>query len=430
MGVGRVDGVAVCAFTYDYTVFGGSQSPRSHRKMDRMLELAERNRWPVVCWAEGGGARATELNYQSGMVTTFVQFSRMSGLVPIVTVLSGPSFAGHANIAGVSDAVIATRASTFGLSGPPLVLSATGESLTPEELGPVEMHERIGTVELVVDDEEQAVATARRYLSYFTAVNPPGPVVAPDQGPLRSIVPENLRRAYDVRQIVARLADEGSVMELRRDFGRCLSTSLVRIGGRVVGVIANNPMFGAGAMDRDAAAKFSRHVELCNAYDIPLLFLCDTPGFMIGTAAEGTALVRHSARTLMALSAADVPIMTVILRKAYGLGFYVMGSDAFAPDLLVGWPTAEFGGMGLEGAVNIVYRDELDAAEDEAAKRDIRERRTAELKELNTGLEYAKGFALDDVVDPAETRDLIVNLLATMPEPPPRTRRKHPIDPW
>jgi len=430
MGVGRTGGMAVCAFTYDYTVFGGSQSPRNHRKMDRMLDLAARNRWPVVCWSEGGGARATELNYQSGMVTTFVQLSRLSGLVPIVTVLSGPSFAGQANIAGCSDVIIATKDSTMGLSGPPLVLSATGEDLRPEELGPMELHDKIGTVELVVEDEDAALSATRRYLSYFSRVAPVEPPVALDQEPLRTMVPENPRRAYDVRKVVARLADEDSVFELRTNFGRCVSTSLIRIAGRSLGVIANNPMFGAGAIDRDGSAKFSRHVELCNAFDLPLLFLCDTPGFMIGTAAEQTALVRHSARTLMALSAADVPMLSVILRKAYGLGYLVMGSDAFAPDLYVGWPTAEFGGMGLEGAVNIVYRDELEAAPDEEARKEMRSLLTAEMKERNTGLEYARTFGLDDVIDPADTRMVLTNLLDTLPVPAPRTTRKHPIDPW
>jgi acetyl-CoA carboxylase carboxyltransferase component len=429
MGVGLVDGSAVCAFSYDYTVFGGSQSPRNHRKMDRLLELARRNRWPVICWSEGGGARATELNYQGGMVTTFVQFPRLSGLVPMICLLSGPSFAGQANIAGCSDVIIATRASTMGLSGPPLVLSATGEAVTPEQIGPMDLHDRIGTVDIVVDDEEALVAKARQYLAYFRGRTSSGEAPA---GPetLRTLVPENPRRAYDARKIVTGIADVGSVLELRPNFGRCVSTSLIRLGGHPVGTITNNPMFGAGAIDRDGSDKISRHIEVCNAFDLPLLFLCDTPGFMIGTAAEATALVRHSARTLMALANIDVPVMSIIVRKAYGLGYYVMGSDAFAPDLLLGWPTAEFGGMGLEGAVNIVFRDELEAAPDEEVRKDIRARRTAELKERNTGLRYAQGFALDDIVDPAETRDVLIRALATFPAPPPRTGRKHPIDPW
>lgn len=430
MGVGQVGGAPVCAFSYDYTVFGGSQSPRNHRKMDRLLELARRNRWPLICWSEGGGARATELNYSGGMVTTFVQFPRLSGEVPIITLLSGPSFAGQANIAGCSDVIIATRASTMGLSGPPLVLSATGEAVTPEQIGPMSLHDRIGTVDVVVDDEDELLDVARRYLAYFCGRREPGEAPADTASLLRTIVPENPRRAYDVRKIVAAIADVGSVLELRPNFGRNLSTSLAFIGGFPVGILANNPMMGAGAIDKDGAAKFSRHVELCNAYDIPLLFLCDTPGFMIGTAAEATALVRHSARTVMALAAADVPILSIILRKAYGLGYYVMGSDAFEPDLLVGWPTAEFGGMGLEGAVNIVYRDELEAAPDEDVRKEIRAVRTAEMKERNTGLRYAQGFALDDIIDPADTRDTLIRALQTFPPPRPRTGRKHPIDPW
>ncbi|MGD9752849.1 MAG: acyl-CoA carboxylase subunit beta [Acidimicrobiia bacterium] len=433
MGVGLVDGRPVCAFTYDYTVFGGSQSPRNHRKMDRMLALAERNRWPVVCWSEGGGARANELDYDGGMVTTFVQFARMSGLVPMVCLLSGPAFAGQANIAGCADVVIATRTSTLGLSGPPLVLSATGANVTPEDIGPMDLHERIGTVDLLVDDETELLATARRYLGYFSgpehtraaAVDAPG-----DPDLLRRIVPENPRRAYDVRKIVAAVADAGSVLELRPTWGRCLSTSLIRIEGRPLGVIANNPMFGAGAIDRDGADKFSRFVELCNAYDLPLLFLCDTPGFMIGRSAEETALVRHSARTLMALGNADVPFLTIILRKAYGLGYYVMGCDCFEPVLIAGWPTAEFGGMGLEGAVNIIHRDELAAAADEPTRKELRARLTEELKERNTGLAYARGFALDDIIDPADTRTILSRTLAALPTPPARTARKHPIDPW
>ena len=252
----------------------------------------------------------------------------------------------------------------------------------------------------------------------------------PDGAALRDIVPENPRRAYDVRKVVAGIADIGSVLELRPQWGRCVTTALVRLGGRTVGVIANNPMFGAGAIDRDGSDKISRHIELCDAFDVPLLFLCDTPGFMVGRAAEQTALVRHSARTLIALAAADVPVMTVVLRKAYGLGYYVMGSDAFAPDLLVGWPTAEFGGMGLEGAVNIVYRDELDAAADEESRKAIRADRTAELKARNTALVFARGFGLDDVIDPADTRDVLLRALAAFPTPAPRTTRKHPIDPW
>lgn len=429
MGVGQVQGRTVCAFSYDYTVFGGSQSPRNHHKMDRLLTLAGRNRWPVVCWSEGGGARATELNFQAGMVTTFVQFPRLSGLVPIVVLLSGPSFAGQANIAGCADVIIATRASTMGLSGPPLVLSATAEVVTPEQIGPMDLHERIGTVDVLVEDEAGLLAAGHHYLSFFLGDATPGEAPShPEQ--LRHMVPENPRRAYDVRKIVEGLADVGSMLELRPRFGRCVSTSLVRFGGKPVGVIANNPMFGAGAIDRDGSDKISRHIELCNAFDLPLLFLCDTPGFMIGTAAEATALVRHSARTLMALANSDVPTLTVILRKAYGLGYYVMGSDAFQPDLLLGWPTAEFGGMGLEGAVNIVFRDELAAAPDDDARKIIRAARTADMKERNTGLRYAQGFALDDIVDPADTRNILLRALATFPCRPPRMTRKHPIDPW
>ena len=428
MGVGRVEGQPVCVLSYDYTVHAGTQSPRNHRKIDRIFELAGRHRWPLVCWCEGGGARPHEMSGQLGPVTTFVSLARLSGRVPTLAIVPGRAFAGHANLAGLCDLVIATRNACMGMAGPPLVESATGEKLSPEELGPIELHQETGAVDLLVADEREALETARRLLGYFRGPAAAGP--APDTAKLRDVVPESPRRAYDVRRVIEGIADVGSVIELRPRFGGAAVTALARIEGRPLGILANQPMVLAGAIDAPASDKLARFASLCDAYDLPLLFLCDTPGFMVGTQVEKTALVRHSARVLLAVANATVPILTVVLRKAYGLGYYAMGSDAYAPSLLVAWPTAEFGGMGLEGAVNILHRKELEAAPDEEGRRRLRTRLADELRAGNRALPLARGFVFDDVIDPAETRDVLATALRAFPPPPPRTERKHPIDAW
>ncbi len=429
MGTGRVDGRPIDFVGYDYTVYAGTQSAVNHAKTARMFAHAEAHRLPVVCWLDGGGARPHDMRVEGrGPSDTFVVFARLSGLVPTVGILPGRAFAGQANLAGMCDALIALRSSTMGMAGPPLVEAALGLKLTPEEIGPAAVHAASGVIDLLVDDCAEAVAMAKQYLGYFGP--PAAPGEAADQAALRDIVPTNPRRAYDVRRVVSLLADRDSVMELKAGYGRSMVTALIRIGGRAVGVIANQPMVRAGAIDGPASDKAAHFIQVCDAFDLPLLVLCDTPGLMVGPEVEKTGLVRRSARILTALANADIPVMTVVLRKAYGLGYYVMGSRPLHPSILVAWPTAEFGGMGLEGAVNIIYRRELDAETDEAARASMHARLTAELKRANTSLEAAARFQYDDVIDPADTRAVLLNTLATSPPPPPRNRRKRLIEPF
>jgi acetyl-CoA carboxylase carboxyltransferase component len=429
MGSGTLDRRPVDLVIYDYTVYAGTQSAVNHAKMTHMFEHAERHRLPVICWLDGGGARPHDMRVEGrGSSNTFVVFARLSGLVPTIGILPGRAFAGHANLAGMCDVLIATRDSSMGMAGPPLVEAALGLKLTPEEIGPASVHVASGVIDILVDDEAEAVAKARQYLRYFGPFAEPGQ--APDVRALRDVVPESARRAYDVRKVINLLADIGSVLELKPSYGRAVVTSLIRLGGRAVGVVANQPMVLAGAIDGPASDKAAHFIQVCDAFDIPVLILCDTPGLMVGPEVEKTGLVRRSARILTALANATVPLMTVVLRKAYGLGSYVMGSRPLDPALLVAWPTAEFGGMGLEGAVNIIYRRELDDAPDPETRAELHRTLTAGLRRSNTALEVAARFGYDDVIDPADTRDILLRTLATLPAPPPRTTRKRIIEPF
>ena len=429
MGTALVDGAPIVVIGYDYTVHVGSQGAISHRKTERMFALAERNGWPVVGWWDGAGARTHDMMLPArGTSTTFVTFARLSGKVPTIALVTGRAFAGQANLAGLSDAVIAIPSATMGMAGPPLVAAALGGWLTPEEIGPMDVHEAAGAIDILCPDEDSALGAARQYLSYFRGRQEPGK--AGEQGQLRDIIPESPRRAYNVRRVIEGLSDTDSVLELRPKFGKAAVTALTRIEGWPVGMIANQPMVLAGAMDSDACDKIARFVQLCDAYDIPMLFLCDTPGLMVGPEVEKTALVRHSARVLTALANANTPFMTVVLRKAYGLGYYVMGAEACEPDLLLAWPTAEFGGMGLEGAVNIIHAEELAAIEDEAEKTARHKQRTDELTTYHTALATAERFHVDDVIDPADTRAILAKTLAAFPTPDRGRGRKRVVEPW
>jgi acetyl-CoA carboxylase carboxyltransferase component len=358
--------------------------------------------------------------------TTFVAFARLNGVVPTVGICTGPAFAGNANLAGLTDVLICTKNAVLGMAGPPLVEAALGKKLTPQEIGPVDVHVESGVVDVLVDDEAEAIAVAKQYLSYFRGSKEPG--TAPDVKRLRDLVPESPRRAYDVRAAIKGIADEGSILELKPKFGRAVVTALCRIDGKPVGVVANQPMILAGAIDSPASDKAARFIQLCDAHDIPMLVLCDTPGLMVGPEVEKTGLVRHSARVLTAFATATVPFFTVVLRKAYGLGYYVMGSLPLEPRLLVAWPTAEFGGMGLEGAVNIIHKKALEEIADPEKRARFHKEKTEELKFFNTALGVAARFGIDDVIDPAETRDILIKALAALPAPSPRTGRKRVID--
>lgn len=428
-GTAKVGGRAVDIVLYDYSVYAGTQSAMNHAKITRMFLHAEKHRLPVICWLDGGGARPHDMHVTARPSTpTFVVFARLSGLAPTVGISPGRAFAGHANLAGLCDLLIATEDSAMGMAGPPLVEAALGKKYTPEEIGPASVHWASGVIDILVKDEAEAIAAAKKYLGYFEMQQPPGETL--DQTVLRDIVPENPRRAYNVRTVVQTLCDRDSVMEVKAGYGKAAVTAFGRIAGRTVGIVANQPMYLAGAMDTPACLKMARFIQICDAFDIPLVVLCDTPGLMVGPEVEKTGLMRHSARVLTALANATVPVLTVVLRKAYGLGYYIMGSRPFEPAILVAWPTAEFGGMGLEGAVNIIYAKELEAVTVPEDRAQLHASLTAELKRSHTAIECAANFLYDDVIDPASTRSILIKTLETLPQPAPRGTRKRVIEPF
>ena len=426
-GIGDVNGEKAVVMSYDYTVLAGTQGHQNHRKTDRMLDIARRRRLPLVLFAEGGGGRPgdTDTSAVSGLdVTTFHAMGRLSGLVPSVGIASGRCFAGNAALLGCCDAIIATRDANIGMGGPAMIEGGGLGVFAPEEIGPIADQEPNGVVDIVVDDEAEAVAAARRYLSYFQG--PRDEWACDDQRVLRHVVPENRKRAYDVRRAVRHLADTGSVLELRRAFGVGIITALVRIEGRPMGLIASNPAHLGGAIDRDAADKAARFLQLCDAHGLPVVSLCDTPGFMVGPDAERTATVRHFSRLFVIGANLRVPIAAIVLRKGYGLGAQAMAGGGFkAPLATVAWPTGEIGGMGLEGAVRLGYRKELAAAEDPEA---LFEQMVAAAYEYGKALNAATVFELDDVIDPADTRRWITTVFAGAPPAQDRPRRW--IDTW
>ena len=358
---------AQCAvLSYDYTVLAGTQGVMGHRKKDRLFEVIERRRLPVVLFAEGGGGRPGDTDHAmvAGLdVMAFALWARLSGVVPRIGIASGRCFAGNAALLGCSDLIIATPEASIGMGGPAMIEGGGLGVVDADEVGPFEVQERNGVIDIAATDEADAVRLARHALSFFQ-----GPVAtfeAPDQRALRDVIPENRRRAYDVHRAIEIIADTDSTLELRPRFGRGMVTVLARIDGNPVGIVANNPMHLAGAITSDCADKAARFLQLCEAFRLPVLFLCDTPGIMVGPDAEKTALVRHASRLFLAGAALTVPFMTVVLRKGYGLGAQAMAGGSFrAPLMTVAWPTGEFGGMGLEGAVKLAYRKELEAIED------------------------------------------------------------------
>ena len=439
-GVGSVNGAlfdekaAQCiVISYDYTVLAGTQGFKNHYKKDRMFELAERWKLPVVFFAEGGGGRPgdTDWSSPSGLdVPAFYLWGKLSGMVPLVGITSGRCFAGNAVILGCCDVIIATAGSNIGMGGPAMIEGGGLGVFRPEEVGPMEEQVPNGVVDIPVKDEAEAVRVAKKYLSYFQ-----GPVAewaCADQRLLRYIVPENRLRVYEVRDVIDTLADTDSVLEIRKHFGIGMVTSFVRIEGRPVGVIANNPKHLGGAIDSDAADKATRFMQLCDAFDIPILMLCDTPGNMVGPEHEKTALVRHCCRMFVTGASLTVPFFTIVLRKSYGLGAQGMAGGSFkAPAFAVSWPTGEFGGMGLEGAVKLGYRKELEAETDPYKRKELYEQLVAKMYESGKALSTATYFEIDDVIDPAESRRWIMAALRSSPPPAPRTEKKRPcIDTW
>ena len=416
---------------YDYTVFAGTQGVHNHWKTDRLIDIAQQGRLPFVLFAEGGGGRPGDTDY-GGFVgqNTFHHFGQLSGLVPMVSLVSGRCFAGNAALLGCCDVIIATEDANIGMGGPAMIEGGGLGVFAPEEIGPLSVRTASGVVDLAVADEAEAVAVAKKYLSYFQ-----GRVTQwkePDQRQMRAIVPENRLRVYEVRRVIETLADEGSALELRQAFGRTMITTLVRVEGRPLGIIANDPQHLGGAIDSDGSDKAARFMQLCDAFDIPLLYLCDTPGIMVGPEVEKTALVRHSSRMFLVGCNISVPYFTVVLRKAYGLGGIGMAGGNFrAPYFTVSWPTGEFGPMGLEGQVKLGYRAELEAIEDPEARRQYYEKLVAESYEDGKALQRSTSFGIDDTIDPADTRRWLATLLASVRPPARRDGKKRAmVDAW
>ncbi len=418
---------------YDYTVLAGTQGARNHYKQDRMFELALRFRMPIVLFGEGGGGRPGDDSTGPAVAFdthTFTQFSKLSGAVPMVGVNHGRCFAGNTALLACCDVIIATKDSTIAMGGPAMIEGGGLGIYTPEEVGPMSFQVPNGVVDILVEDEAEAVRVAKQYLSYFQGSTDSWE--APDQRKLRHIVPENRLRLYDMREIIATLADKDSVLEIRAGFGVGVITCFIRVEGRPMGVIANNPHHLAGAIDSDAADKGTRFIQLCDAFDIPILSLMDCPGMMVGPDVEATALVRHCVRMFNAGANLTTPLFGVVVRKAYGLGVQAMcGAGALVGFFTVAWPTAEFAGMNIEGSVKLGYRRELMAIEDPEERANEFNSRVDRAYEAAKAVNAAAGGGIDDVIDPAETRSWIAESLKRVPPKPHRTEKKYPyIDTW
>ncbi|MBI1330535.1 MAG: carbamoyl-phosphate synthase large subunit [Alphaproteobacteria bacterium] len=440
MGLGRVNGhlfpdeqARIVAMSYDYTVLAGTQGLRNHEKKDRMLHIATDWRLPIVFFTEGGGGRPGDTDAMSAgglNTTTFQMFAKLSGLVPLVGINSGYCFAGNAALLGCCDVIIATKNSSIGMGGPAMIEGGGLGVFHPSEVGPVSVQSPNGVIDIVVEDEAEGVATAKKYLSYFQGAVKDWSCI--DQRELRRVIPENRLRVYDIRKVIEMMSDTGSVLELRREFGVGMVTAFARIEGRPVGIIANNPKHLGGAIDRDGSDKAARFMQLCDAYDIPILMLCDTPGNMVGPEAEKTGLVRHNSRLFVIGANVSVPLFTVILRKGYGLGAQGMAGASFvAPFFTISWPTGEFGGMGLEGAVKLGYRNELAAIADPAERKRKFDEMVAQMYARGKAISAATLMEFDEVIDPADTRKWITAGLRSVPAPPKREGKKRPwIDAW
>ncbi|APE35259.1 carbamoyl-phosphate-synthetase [Nocardia mangyaensis] len=411
-GVATIDAVRTAVLSYDYTVLAGTQGFRNHTKTDRLLAIAHEQRLPVVFFTEGGGGRPGDTDYTgvSGLeVTTFRAMGALSGRVPLIGIVSGRCFAGNAALLGMCDVVIATPDANIGMGGPAMIEGGGLGVYAPEDIGPVQIQRRNGVVHLVADDEAHAVALARRCLSYFQ-----GAVTdwtAPDPRLARHVVPENRLRAYDIRGAIAAVVDVDSTLELRADWGGGIVTALVRVEGRPLGLVANNGHHLGGAIDAPAADKYSAFLRLCDAHGLPVLALCDTPGFMVGPEVERDAVVTKFARLFIDAAALSVPFGTIVLRKGYGLGAQAMAAGSFrSPRFVVAWPTGEIGGMGVEGAVRLGFRKQLEAITDPAERQSTFDAMVRFAYANSKALNAATVFELDDVIDPADTRHWITTL--------------------
>jgi propionyl-CoA carboxylase beta chain/acetyl-CoA/propionyl-CoA carboxylase carboxyl transferase subunit len=418
--LGTIDGRPASVFSTDFTVIGGSLGDAGMEKIVAMAENSLRRGMPLVMLVDGGGHRVQEMDARpyafGGDLSPFWRQALLSGWTPQVAAVMGPAFAGAALFTSFADFVpIVEGTSSVGIAGRQLVKSATGEELTTQELGGSATQMKNGNVDLECADDAACIGAVKEFLSFMPANSGAEPPRVETDDPwdrespeLRDVVPERRSRAYDVMKVIREVVDEGHVLELQPAYARNLVTALARLDGRPVGVIANQPKFYGGVIDAPACEKVTRFVEMCDAYGLPMVSFIDVPGVLIGPTAERQRLVRHSARPLMALAHATVPLFTVVMRKAYGAGYLAMGGGHSGVDGSLIWPSAEMSSMGIEGAVDIVFRREVEAAEDpEAHRAELIERFYAK----STPLRAASGFGIDDVIDPAKTRGKLIGMM-------------------
>jgi acetyl-CoA carboxylase carboxyltransferase component len=402
----------------------------NHKKTDRLLHIVEEQKLPVVWYAEGGGGRPgdTDGTGVAGLdVTTFGKFAALSGEVPKIAIVAGRCFAGNAAIAGLSEIIIATKDSNLGMGGPAMIEGGGLGVFRPDDIGPSEVQWGNGVIDILADDEAHATALAKQALSSFQ-----GRIAdwsASDQRDLRRAIPENRLRVYDIRPLIETLVDTGSFLELRRGWSPGMITGFVRIEGRPMGVIANDPRHLGGAIDCDGAEKAARFLQLCDAFDLPVLSLCDTPGFMVGPDSEAAGAVRRVSRMFIAGAKLGTPLFCIVLRKGYGLGAQAMAGGGFhSPFFIASWPTGEFGGMGLEGAVRLGYSKELAAETDPEKNKALFDQLVGRLYAAGKATSMAAALEIDAVIDPAETRRWVVRGLDSCP---PRTRpSRRWVDAW
>ena len=413
---------------YDYAVLAGTQGFYHHKKLDRIFELAEEWTLPMVMYSEGGGGRPGDTDVKTHVaglnLKSFYAWARLSGLVPRIAINNGYCFAGNAALFGCADITIATRNSWIGMAGPAMIEGGGLGVFEPTEIGPIDVQEKNGVVDIVAENEVDATAVAKKLLGYFQGTLRDWS--CSDQTLLRDMVPENRRRAYPVRRVIEGLADAGSFIELRRLYGRAVVTGFFRLEGRPAGLIANDCMQHGGAVDAEAAEKATHFLQLCDAFQLPVISLTDTPGFMVGPDSEKQGAVRRMSGLFVAGAKMTVPVVAIFLRKGYGLGAMAMAGGSFVtPVYSAAWPTGEFGGMGLEGAVKLGYKKELEALKDEASRQDLFEKLVAKMYQAGRATEAAAHLEIDAVIDPADTRKVIVRALnaASKAKPPHGKRR-------
>ncbi|MGI8806075.1 MAG: acyl-CoA carboxylase subunit beta [Thermoleophilaceae bacterium] len=418
-GYGSVEGrtVAVCA--YDFTVMAGSMGMTGELKVTRLRELALSKRIPFIWLLDSAGARIQEAvgSLFAGSGFLFREEVVMSGVIPQIAALMGPCAAGTAYIPGLADFVPMVRGrGSMALAGPHLVKAVTGEDVTQEELGGSRVHcRKSGVADLEVASDEECIQAIKDYLSFMpqnceersplrATADPPGRM----DEELMDVLPDSNRKPYDMYELIRRIVDDGFYFDMKPQFAKTVITCFARMGGRAVGIVASQPKQLGGILENDSADKAARFVNLCDAFGVPLIFLQDVPGFMVGTKVEQGGIIRHGAKMLYAVSRATVPKITVVVRKAYGAGYYVMCGKAYEPDLIVAWPTAEISVMGAEGAVNIIFRKQVEAAEDPEAKR---AELVAEFQKIIDPYIAAGNAMVDDVIDPRETRPTVIRAL-------------------